>query len=238
MKNIFKIVLLVTAIILGYLVYRSVDGFVDFHKQKMDRYVVAIEQLQDLALAEKLYKTYNGEYTNNLDSLKYFIKNGKIYNISRKDSSGYVRDARKNIDVMKNFTIIDTLISPVSVEDSIFGKRKSKFNDFGFVSVNGKKFPITLYASFNDRVVGEDSTNIQRDHFFMGSISKKDVLDGLDEELVKRELEDKTSPIDAEMIKVGSDTRPSLEGNWKTEVEVALAEKRNKAKRQEMRKSN
>lgn len=235
MKNILKIVLIITAVVLGYFVYRSVDGFVDFHNEKMNRYVVAVEQMQDLALAEKLYKGYNGEYTDNLDSLKHFIQNGKIYSIIRKDSSAYVFDERKRIDVMKNFTIIDTVVSPVSVKDSIFGKRSNALENFGYVPVNGEKHPIKLYASFNDRIIGEDSTNIQRDHFFMGTIEKNKVLSGLDQELIGRELADNTSPIRSDVIKVGSDSRPSLEGNWSTDVDLALQAKKDQEKLREMR---
>ena len=225
MKNIFKVLLVVLAIVLSFFIYRSVSSYVEFNNEKMDRYAIAVEQLQDLALAEKLYKTYNGEYTDNLDSLKNYIETGKIYSITRKDSSAYVFDPNKRIEVMKNFTIIDTLVSPVSVKDSIF-KRASSYDNFGYVPVNGQKFPIKLYASFNDRIVGNDSTNIQRDHFFMGSISKKNVLDGMEPELIQREINDEQSPIKSEDIKVGSDVRPSLEGNWGTEIDVLIKEKR------------
>ena len=225
MKNIFKVLLVVLAIVLAFFIYRSVSSYVEFNNEKMDRYAIAVEQLQDLALAEKLYKTYNGEYTDNLDSLKNYIETGKIYSITRKDSSAYVFDPNKRIEVMKNFTIIDTLVSPVSVKDSIF-KRASSYDNFGYVPVNGQKFPIKLYASFNDRIVGNDSTNVQRDHFFMGSISKKNVLDGMEPELIQREINDEQSPIKSEDIKVGSDVRPSLEGNWGTEIDVLIKEKR------------
>ncbi|MBV7439837.1 hypothetical protein KRX57_00210 [Weeksellaceae bacterium TAE3-ERU29] len=225
MKNIFKVLLVVLAIVLSFFIYRSISSYVKFNKEKIDRYAIAVEQLQDLALAEKLYKTYTGEYTDNLDSLKHYIENGKIYSITRKDSSAYVFDPKKRIEVMKNFTIIDTIVSPVSVKDSIF-KKASSYENFGYVPVNGKKFPIELYASFNDRIIGNDSTNIQRDHFFMGSISKKDVLDGMDPELIQREMKDEQSPIKSEKIKVGSDIRPSLEGNWATEIDVRIKEKK------------
>ena len=226
MKNIFKVLLVVLAVVLSFFIYRAVSSYVEFNREKVERYAVAVEQMQDLALAEKLYKIYNGEYTDNLDSLKNYIENGKIYNITRKDSSAYVFDPRKRIEVMKNFTIIDTLISPVSVKDSIFRNRDFNYKNFGYIPVNGKKFPIKLYASFNDRVIGNDSTNVQRDHFFMGTVDKKFALDGMDPELIQRELTDEQSPIKSEVIKVGSDTRPSLEGNWGTEIDVRIKEKR------------
>lgn len=236
MKSILKVILVVTALGLAFLIYRSVQGFVDFNKEKMNRYATAVEQLQDLALAEKLYKVANGEYTASLDTLKNYINTAKVLNISRKDSSAYVFDRSKGIDVMKNFTIVDTIVSSVSVKDSIFGNRDFNYKNFGYVPVNDKKFPIELYASFNDRVVGNDSTNIQRDHFFMGSIDKAKVLDGLDEEMVSREIKDDKSPIKSDIIKVGSKSRPSLEGNWGTDIDVKIQEKRIKRMKSELKK--
>lgn len=226
MKNILKIGLLVLAVVLSYFIFRSVQGLVDFNRDKIQRYVVAAEQLQDLANAERLYRGYHGEFTDNLDSLKNFVETGKILVINRKDSSAYVYDKRKRIDVMKSFTIFDTIVSPTSVRDSVFGDRSME--NFGFVPIDGEKIPIKLYASYNDRIVGEDSTNIQRDHFFMGSVPRKDVLAGLGDDYIARELEDPKAVIKEDLIKVGSDFRPSLEGNWSSDIDLAMKERRNR----------
>lgn len=56
MKNILKVVLLITAVGLSYAVYRTVQGYVEFHKKKVDRYADAVEQLKDVALAENFIK--------------------------------------------------------------------------------------------------------------------------------------------------------------------------------------
>ena len=229
MKNILKIALLLLALVLAFMIFRSVNGLLSFRKAKMDRYTVAIAQLEDVANAQRLYKGFYGKYTDDIDSLKNYVNNGKILMINRKDSSGYVYDAAKRIDVMKNFTITDTIISPVSVKDSVFGNRN--LENFGEVNVDGKNIPIEMYASFADRFVGEDSTNLQRDHFFKAWVNKKDVLSGLDADYTAREMTDETSPIKDDVIQVGSDTRPTLEGNWSSEVDAALKDKRIKAAR-------
>ena len=101
-------------------------------------------------------------------------------------------------------------------------------DDFGFVTVNGKKLPIEMYASFADRIVGNDSTNIQRDHFFKAWVNKKDVLDGLGNDYIEREMSDETSPVKDEVLQVGSDTRPTLEGNWASEIDAALKARRDR----------
>ncbi|MGI9525754.1 MAG: hypothetical protein ACR2MS_01445 [Weeksellaceae bacterium] len=227
MKNILKIVLLVLAVVLSYFIFKSVQGLVEFNKVKIQRYADAVEQLEDVANAERLYKGYHGKYTDNLDSLKQFIEQGKIYIINRTDSSGYVYDASKRIDVMKNFTVVDTIESKTSVKDSIFGSRGMQ--NFGYVPVNGKNVPIKLWTDFNDRVIGSDSTNIQRDYFFKAWIDKKDALGGLGEDYIARELDDETSPVKGDVIQVGSDRRPSLEGNWSSDIDVALKDRRMKA---------
>ncbi|MDP0972040.1 hypothetical protein Q6294_34480, partial [Klebsiella pneumoniae] len=76
----------------------SVDGLVNFNQQRLERYAIAAEQLQDVANAQRLYRVFKGEYTDNLDSLKQYLSDGKIYMINRTDSSGYVYDANKRID--------------------------------------------------------------------------------------------------------------------------------------------
>lgn len=224
MKNILKIILLILAIVLSYFIFRSVQGLVNFNKQKIVRYTDAVAQLEDVANAQRLYKGYHGEYTDNLDSLKDYVKNGKILMINRKDSSGYVYDSRKRIDVMKSFTLIDTIVSGTSVKDSIFGHRAME--NFGFVNVDGKNIPIEMYASFADRIVGNDSTNIQRDHFFKATIEKRKVLGGLGDDYIEREMNDETSAVKDEVLQVGSDTRPTLEGNWSSDIDMSLKERR------------
>lgn len=231
MKNILKIGLLVLALVLAYLIFSSVNGLVSFNDQKIVRYTDAVAQLEDVANAERLYKGYYGKYTDNLDSLKDYINNGKILMINRRDSSGYVRGSG-GIDVMKSFTITDTIVSNSSVKDSIFGKRN--LDNFGYVNVDGKTIPIQLYASYADRIVGQDSTNIQRDHFFKAWVNKKDVLAGLGDNYIGREMEDETSAIKSDVIQVGSDTRPTLEGNWSSELDAALKVRRD---RETMRKA-
>ncbi len=230
MKNGLKIFLIITAIVLSYLIYNSVDSLVKFREDRTSRYVDVIGQLKDVANAERLYLGARGAYTDNLDSLKDYLQNGKIYTISRKDSSAYVYDSQRRIDVMKNFTIFDTIELKTSVMDSVFGKRKNAFKDFGYVMItedgNTERIPIKMYANYNDRIIGEDSTNIQRDFFFKGSVTKKDALRGLDSDMVAREIVDEQSPIKGEELSVGSDSRPSLEGNWGTDLDVLLREKR------------
>lgn len=224
MKNIIKIALLVLALFLSFMIYRSVDGLVNFNQQRLERYAIAAEQLQDVANAQRLYRVFKGGYTDNLDSLKQYLSDGKIYMINRTDSSGYVYDARKRIDVMKNFTVIDTIVSQTSVKDSVLGNRS--LENFGFVLIEGKKIPIDMYASYVDRVVGTDSTNVQRDHLFKASVSKRDVLAGLGDDYIDREMNDETSAVKADEIQVGSDRRPTLEGNWSSEVDRIIKDKR------------
>lgn len=226
MKNIIKIALLILAVFLSFMIYRSVDGLVKFKDKRVLRYADAAEQLQDIANAQRLYKSYYGEYTDNLDTLKNYVNQGKILMINRKDSSGYVYDERQRIDVMKSFTLIDTIILPTSVKDSIMGSRS--VDNLGFVNIEDKKIPIEMYASFVDRIVGQDSTNIQRDHLFKASVNKRDVLAGLGEDYIDREMNDETSAIKADVIQVGSDRRPTLEGNWSSEIDAIIQDRRAK----------
>ncbi|MDO5510842.1 MAG: hypothetical protein Q4F57_09110 [Weeksellaceae bacterium] len=227
MRNIIKIVLVITALILSYFIFSSVQTFVDFNDKKIVRYATAAESLQDVANAQRLYLGTNGKYTDNLDSLKYFLDHGRIMTIRRRDSSAYVYDQRRRIDVMRDFTIFDTLYLEGSVRDSVFRGRDA-MADFGYVVIEGQRIPIEMYASFSDRVVGGDSTNIQRDHFFKGSVPKRQIFAGLDESLIEREMYLETAPVKDEVISVGSEFRPTLEGNWNNEIDAALRLRRDR----------
>lgn len=227
MRNIIKIVLLITAAILAFLIFRSVQTFVDFNNKKIVRYAIAAESLQDIANAQRLYLGSNGQYTDNLDSLKHFLEHGRIMTVRRRDSSAYVFDQRRRIDVMRDFTIFDTLYLDSSVKDSVFRGRDGMQN-FGFVTIEGERIPVDMYASFSDRVVGGDSTNIQRDHFFKASVPKRKIFTGLEPSMIEREMTLQTAPVREEVISVGSEFRPTLEGNWSNEIDAALRMRRDR----------
>ena len=123
MKKLFIIVIFpILIVFLGYLIVDSISKPVRFNQEKKRREAVAIERLKDIRTLQATYKSKFGKFTDNLDSLIDFYKNGEITivrQIGSFDDSLAVaqkRVFRENI----NIPVRDTLLKyPGFVIDSI-----------------------------------------------------------------------------------------------------------------------
>jgi len=113
MKNILTyIVLPIIIVLLGYLIYRSVQEPVEFNKAKEFREKIAIERLKDIRTLEVAYKTKHGRYTASFDTLLDFYNNGVITLIKQVgslDDSLAVAQKRVYRDSVK-LAVKDTLL--------------------------------------------------------------------------------------------------------------------------------
>ena len=119
MKTVLQIVLWIACIVLGYLIYRSVTGPIEFKKVKQERFAKVISVMKDIRNSQEAYKTVNGKFANDFQSLIAFVDTGKYTITQRRDSSYMEYDRTYGIDLLKEITIIDTL-GFVSVKDSLF----------------------------------------------------------------------------------------------------------------------
>ena len=103
-----SIILTVVIIVLSFLIFRSISEPIKFNKEKDHRYDLVIKRLKDIRTAELAYKSENGSYTGNFDTLIYFVKNGRFSLIKQ---IGNVEDSAAVI-------IRDTIY--VQVKDSLF----------------------------------------------------------------------------------------------------------------------
>jgi hypothetical protein len=113
MKNILTyIVLPIIIVLLGYLIYRSVQEPVEFNKAKEFREKITIERLKDIRTLEVAYKTKYGKYTASFDTLLDFYNNGVITlikQIGSLDDSLAVAQKRVYRDSVK-LAVKDTLL--------------------------------------------------------------------------------------------------------------------------------
>lgn len=103
-----NIILTIVIIVLSYLIFRGINEPIKFNKEKKYRYGFVIQKLKDIRTAQLAYKSVNGAYTAEFDSLIGFIKNGQFALIKQ---IGNVEDSAAVI-------IRDTIY--ISVKDSIF----------------------------------------------------------------------------------------------------------------------
>jgi hypothetical protein len=123
MKKILIIVVMpLIIIVLGYLIYRSVQQPVIFEKQRKIRESVCIERLKDIRTLQVAYKSRFNKFTGDLDTLIDFYKNGEITivrQIGSMDDSVAVAQKRVFRDSIK-ISVRDTLLKrPGFIVDSI-----------------------------------------------------------------------------------------------------------------------
>ena len=95
MKTVLNIVLAAIAVFLLYICYESVMGPVRFEEEKNIRDKAVQARLLDIRKAQAEYSnTHDRQYTDNFDSLIYFVKNQKLPLVFKK---GVLSDAQLEI---------------------------------------------------------------------------------------------------------------------------------------------
>lgn len=206
MKTIIQIVLWVGCIALGYLIYNSVTGPIKFNEVKQERFAKVVAKLKDIRNSQEAYKTVNGKYANDFNSLITFIDTGRYVITQQRDSSYMKFDETYQIDMLEEIKIIDTL-GFVSVKDSLF-KKDNRYKSLMDVPTapNGEKFE--MKAGFIDR-------SGYRAPVFEAKVDKNVILYDQPSDLLAREnaalsVEEVNGP----SIRVGSMDEVSTSGNW------------------------
>lgn len=206
MKTIIQIVLWVGCIALGYLIYNSITGPIKFKEVKQERFAQVVAKLKDIRNSQEAYKTVNGKYANDFNSLITFIDTGKYVITQQRDSSFMEFDKAYGIDLLQEVKIIDTL-GFVSVKDSLF-KKDTRYKNLMDVPTapNGEKFE--MKADFVEK-------SGYRAPVFEAKVDKNVILYDQPKDLLAREnaalsVEEVNGP----SIKVGSLNEVSTSGNW------------------------
>ncbi len=122
LKIVLQIVLPILIILLGYRLYYGIEIPIDFENQKQARYEVVKNKLINIRDAQVAFKTINGQYANNFDTLIYFLKNDSlplIRAIGSLSDSLIEAGMTESEGVAQGIIIRDTL--KVAVRDSLFG---------------------------------------------------------------------------------------------------------------------
>ncbi|NKI28344.1 hypothetical protein HCG49_17475 [Arenibacter sp. 6A1] len=206
MKTIIQIFLWLACIGLGYMIYNSVNGPIEFKKVKQERYAKVIANLKDIRNSQEAYKTVNGRYAKDFDALISFVDTGKYTITQQRDTSYLEFDKTYGIDMLKEFKIVDTL-GYVSVKDSLF-KKDTRY----------KTMMNVPYAANNEKFEMK-SAIIEKSGYkapvFEAKVNKEVVLhDQPKSLLVKENSQVNVDEVNGNTIKVGSLTEVSTSGNW------------------------
>ncbi|TDI79361.1 MAG: hypothetical protein E2O83_04935 [Bacteroidetes bacterium] len=208
MKLIIQLVLWVIIIFLGWQLYNSVIGPVQFNKKKVVRYEKVIAKLKDIKAAQMAYQEINGGFSGDFDSLVRFLDTAQFAITERRDSSyadvaknkAYGIDEGYYIDVI----VVDTL-NFASVKDSLF-RGDDRYKTIMNVPDTDAKFEMKA---------GKLDKNGILYSVFEAKVVKNIVLKGLDKDLIKQEEQiNSVDGVNGPYIKVGSLTEISTSGNW------------------------
>jgi hypothetical protein len=191
-QKISVFVFLGFAAVISFFTYKSIQDPIDFQKAKAVRYADVIERLKEIRLAELSYKSVNGKYTANFDSLVSFIRNDKFLVIK---ASGNVPDGFTEKEAIeKGYAKRDTFY--VSVKDSIFSQNPKRIDSLAFIPHSGgDKFKVEAGS------VIKGSVTVQVIEVLAPNTS---IFKGLTDEFYDKEGG----------LKFGSMSEPSTNGNW------------------------
>ncbi|UCD62293.1 MAG: hypothetical protein JSV59_06960 [Flavobacteriaceae bacterium] len=206
MKTILQIVLWIICVGLGYLIYRSVTGPIEFKKVKEERFSKVISTLKDIRNSQEAYRTVNGKFANDFNSLITFVDTGKYTITQQRDSSYMEFDKVYGIDMLRELTIIDTL-GFVSVKDSLF-KGDDRYKSMMNVPYAQGGETFTMKADIIDK--GGYKAPV-----FEAKVQKNVILFDQPQDLMTREnAQISVEEVNGPEIRVGSLTDVSTNGNW------------------------
>lgn len=210
MKLVLQLLLWLLIIFLGWKLYSSVIGPVEFNKVKVARYSKVIKNLKDIKAGELAHKELTGKYNGNFDSLVKFIDTAQFAIVSRRDTV-YTDDAKnKAFGIDEGYyldaVIIDTL-GFTAIKDSLYGGT-DRYKTMMNVPLEGSSAKFELTA-------GSIEKNKTIYSVFESKISKDIVLEGLDPDLLVQEKQVvSVEGVNGPTIKVGSMTEVNTSGNW------------------------
>ena len=211
-RKIITYVLYFLSIILVFQIYNSIDAPIEFNKVKNERYQKVIERLKDIRNAQVAFKSVNGIYSDNFDSLVNFIETGQFTIIEKRDSSYMQYDRVYRIDMLREVIVVDTL-GFVSVKDSLF-KNDNRYKDLALVPIDGIDEKFSIKAD----IIDKNGYNV---HVFEVKVSKDVILFDQNKDLLMQEKETvSVDGVNGPALVLGSLEDVSTNGNWPTTFDV------------------
>ncbi len=210
LNPVISVVLWVAVAFLGYSLYQSINGPVEFNKVKEARYYRVIENLKDIRAAELAHQEITGKFTGSFDSLVQFIDTAKYAIIERRDTS--YADVEKNKAYgVEGYYIEDIVIDTLgfsSVKDSLFGDsdRYKTMMNVPIEEADGAKFELRA---------GKYEKNGDYYSVFEARVAKRVILADQDQDLLFQEEQlISVDGINGKYVKVGAMDDIDTSGNW------------------------
>ena len=206
MKTILQIVLWIVCCGLAYMIYQSVNGPIEFKQVRKERFQSVIDKLKDIRDSQEAYKSVNGTYAGNFESLVKFVDTGSYTITQQRDSSFMRYDKVYQIELQVDTVVIDTL-GFVKVKDSLF-KNSDSYKTMMEVpyAQNGEKFE--LKADIIEK-------SGYKAPVFEAKVKKDIILFDQPKDLLAQEnARNSVEEVNGDHLKVGSLVDVSTNGNW------------------------
>jgi len=201
LRPIISIVLWVLIIFLGYKIYQSIMGPIEFNKEKKIRYALVIENLKTIRDAEVAHKEVTGNFTDKPANLISFIDTAKFAITETKNIVITEQRGAISVDVEKRVT--DT-IGFKDVRASFAGR---DYKNMFKVPNTDTQFEIK--TGWVEKVQGVKAP------VFEARVDKAIVLEGMNKDLMRMEKESLGgAEVSGEYISVGSLENVNTSGNW------------------------
>ena len=200
MKKVLTIVVLpIIAIVIGYLIYTSIQEPVIFEKERRFREKIAIERLKDIRTLQVAYKSKHNKFTSNIDSLIDFYNNGQITVIKQ------VGSMDDSLAVAQKRVFRDSI--RIAVRDTLLKREGFIVDSIKYIPFSGKK-EIEMKAIIG-KVSGVDVP------LFEANVPFEILLNNLNRQLLINLKSDRELLGKYPGLKVGSIEAPNNNaGNW------------------------
>ena len=202
------LILIPINIILAFFVYDSITSEVEFNKQAKERIAENVQKLKDLRTLQIAYKKENDVFADNFNSLLDFLEN---------DSTTIIKSVGETPDSLvngKQITDAQALGMGLISRDTLYVSAKESIFDENYIKSRDNKYPFNINTisiipfteqqyNIDANVIEKGKVNVQ---VFEISAAFKHVFNGLDAKNKKYDLNS--------LLKVGSMTEASLNGNW------------------------
>ena len=201
------LILIPVNIILAFFVYNSISSEVEFNKIAKERIAENVQKLKDLRTLQIAYKRENEAFADNFNSLMNFLQN---------DSTRIVKMEGVNDTLIDGEEISDELALKLGLikRDTIYVSAMESIFDENYINSRDNNYPFDINSlniipftdkqyNINANVIEKGKVSVQ---VFEISATYKDIFYGLDAENKKYDLNS--------LLKVGSMTEASLNGNW------------------------
>lgn len=206
MKTVIQIILLIAIVILGYLVWESIQSPIRFNREVKVREDATIAKLIDIRKIQVAYKDVYGKFTGSFDTLINFVKYDSFPIVKKDYLPGWDPDNfSEEQDIKRGFIKIS--VSKKSVLDSLFGK------EYPIDRIN--YIPFTDHRQFSlgaGQVMTGSRVSVK---VFEAYALYDTLLEGLDKQLITNYIYEREKITKFPGVKVGSlKEATNNAGNW------------------------